>query len=304
MLCYGLRFPESSRRQPFDNWNDELDLDLLQMMVDAGPRRRYDPNDSARFFAELGLKSEAERNLCDFVERVFAASTPEELRLQLEVIPDGLRSSDSVAIFQGLGAPVTLQHLYGRLQKFTPEQFIVAGRIRDFIYDPRSEHGHLSVDVETTFLTTPLRREFLHWDVEARLRAHKRESSEANPFPDVDLVLPENLRNNFNPDGSVNADSIWSRGLDVKLHARGCEVKVEKVYQRINDGPLELLPFWHPYYSSTDTSCVDLLVASLDGQGERLPTTYQELRRFLPGEQRPLYCLGRCGHPTIVNSGT
>jgi len=280
-------------RQPYDGWSAETDLDVLDLMVSPGRGETSVPTEASELLRMLGVEPAASAELDQLLDGYFSACSATEATRRLAAVPRTLVARNTVPLVYGIDGLVALQHLYGSRRSATR---CVAGRIRDFIYDRATSLGHLAVDVVTEFQSG--RREFYHWDVEARLVVHRRQDHRPDdPFPDVDLVLPRAL---LDPASDRN---IWRRGLNLKLHARGCDVRVQKIYRRIDDGPLERLPFQNPLYASTPATCVDLLAASLDDAGEVPPTTYQELRRFLPGQQRPLYCLGRCGHPTIVNSG-
>ena len=284
---------------PDDGWRADTDFDQLSLMVAPGPGMPKVAEDQAEFLRSLDVQRAATDPLDKLLDAYFSQRSASAARDRLAGFADTLFASESFPIVSGIDGLVTLQQLYARRLSAAPD---VKGRIRDFIYDRSTSIGHLAVEVWTQFKCG--RREFYHWDVEARLTLHRRDDANPrNPFPRVELVLPPHL---VEEDSPVN---IWKRKLDLKLHARGCNVRVHRIFERIDDGPLALLPADHPFYWSTPASCIDLLVASRDEDGQTPPTTYHELRRFLPaalpGEthQRPLYCLGRCGHPTIVNSG-
>lgn len=167
----------------------------------------------------------------------------------------------------------------------------VYGKIRDYIFVDRTKSGHLSVDMCID------RSEFYHWDIEIAnggFGVHLRKGDPDdpndpyypdNPFPNVDLDLPEGATDPDEP------TSIWVRGLDHKLHARGKSIEVRHIYHRsLSDPDLTRLDDNHHLYMSTEASCVDLFT-----QG-RPPATFGELTDSD-------YCLGRCEHPAIVNTG-
>lgn len=289
----------SPSRQPHDGWDAETDFDQLDLMVAPGRGVEAVADEPTEFLRSLDVRAEAAEQLDGLLADYFSKRSAAQASRQLNQFAKTLRSSRSFPIVSGVDGLVTLQRLFASRNS---KEKKVEGKIRDYIYDMSTSIGHLAVDVCTEFECG--RREFYHWDVEGRMILHKRDDDQpGDPFPQVDLVLPPHL---LDPDSPVN---LWERKLDLKLHARGCNVRVHRVFERIDDGPLELLPADHPFYWSTPASCIDLLVASREEDGETPPTTYHELRRFLPAvlpgdaEQRPLYCLGRCGHPTIVNSG-
>lgn len=193
-------------------------------------------------------------------------------------IPDPLRPS--LEGVSGLSTMLLLTDLLlGKPQKMT-------GKIRDYVYLDGSKSGHLAVEVCIN------NARFYHWDVvvgEGEFTAHPRSEDEQdypdNPFPDVDLALPAMA---VDPDNPL---SIWARNLTHKLHARGPGIRVENVYYRdLADPDLVRLDDSHPFYTSTEESCVDLFTPGYP------PATVGELI----GND---YCLGRCGHPAIINTG-
>ena len=174
---------------------------------------------------------------------------------------------------------------------------VLYGKIRDYTYDKKEERGHLSVDVcidrKEFVKVNENRKEFYHWDIEIEngFRQMKRdepsnpdvETTYNNPFPGFNLpkiaIDPADPR------------SIWRRGLDYKLYARGKGIKVRHIYyRRVSDPELERLPVGHQFYESTTASCVDLFTEGPP------PGTFAELTDNG-------YCLGRCPHPPIINSG-
>jgi hypothetical protein len=165
------------------------------------------------------------------------------------------------------------------------------GKIRDYIFVDKTKSGHLSVDMCMD------RSEFFHWDIEildGEYRVHPRQGDPANPrdpyypdnpFPNVDLELPAAATDPGNP------KSIWARDLDHKLHAMGDRIEVRHIYhRRLSEPDLTRLDSKHQLYTSTRASCIDLFT-----QG-RPPATVGELKQ-------KDYCLGRCEHPAIVNTG-
>ncbi len=165
---------------------------------------------------------------------------------------------------------------------------VLYGKIRDYIYIQATGHGHISVDTCTDDRLTG-QRELYHWDVEVRGEGftvtQRNDADPQNPFPGLTL-----------PDGALdpnNSHSIWVRGLDHKLGARGTAIRVHNVYHRslsVSDTPLERLDDMHQLYEIDDDSCIDLFTRG------RPPATVGEL----VGND---YCLGRCASPAIYNSG-
>jgi len=167
---------------------------------------------------------------------------------------------------------------------------VLYGKIRDYIFIEGPENrgpGHLSVDTCTDDRMTG-RRELYHWDIEvpdALFEVTRREEDRSQP-PFPGLTLPQAA---LDP---TNSHSIWARGLDHKLSAKGQGIEVKNVYYRVlspRETPLQRLED-RRYYESTPESCIDLFTRG------RPPATIGEL----VGND---YCLGRCAHPAIYNSG-
>ena len=184
---------------------------------------------------------------------------------------------------------------------------VIRGKIRDytFVRDPASGlpgkgSGHLSVDICTDidgFVPVGVdRREFFHWDLEVvedgfivNTRTEPSDpdviSTYMEPFGGISLVLPEMTWSPASP------HSVWRRGLDHKLHSRGQWIRVTDVYHRkLVDPDLVRLDDNDRLCQVTDASCIDLFTAGPP------PGTFGELTNND-------YCLGRCAHPPIVNSG-
>jgi hypothetical protein len=243
-----------------------------------------------------------ERTLVELTELVRRFDA--EPRAVLEDVPESL---------QGIAGFTTLLFLQKLLPLPEPEQAmpqpiadkVLMGRIRDytFLVDPDASdygEGHLAVDVCTDVLEfVPLgedRREFFHWDISVGKRdfiINERQapspianpSAYATPFAGMEQVLPAFSRDPADP------RSVWRRGLDHKLHSSGKRVQINDIYHRkLSEPALARFDNDHPWYTSTDSSCLDLFT-----QG-RPPATFGELTAND-------YCLGRCQHPPIVNSG-
>lgn len=186
---------------------------------------------------------------------------------------------------------------------------IISGKIRDYTFVEDTGSGHISVDVcvdRREFVPVDEdRRDFYHWDVEVNRveeggfmvfkrqnpsdPADPNDSAYSDPFPMLDFPLPAEFIDPANP------GSIWRRQLDYKLHAESRSIEVRNVFHRnLSDPDLVRLsdtpPDVHPYYIQREESCVDLFT-----QGPP-PATFAELTQNA-------YCLGRCEHPAIYNSG-
>lgn len=225
----------------------------------------------------------------EFVSRLGIDLGVEELTSllrQIDAEPESV--VDVPAALQGIGGFSTTLLLNKMLLGVHPTLY---GKIRDYIFVDRTKSGHLSVDMCID------RRELYHWDIEilddglhVARRTEPTDPSDfdtypADPFPDVDLELPEMAVNPAHP------TSIWARGLTHKLHAKGKRIEIRHVYYRnLGDPDLVRLDPDHHLYQPTEASCVDLFTE------EYPPATFGELKQ-------KDYCLGRCEHPAILNTG-
>ena len=210
-------------------------------------------------------------------------------------VPEPLRG------LAGFSTVVFLQKVYPLEAEEPIADKVISGKIRDYIFVEATGRGHLAVDTCTDVLEfVPLgqdRREFIHWDIEIpegsfsvveRIPPNGVDdpATYGNPFPmDITTALPA-----FTVD-PADPRSVWRRGLDHKLSAVGRSIEIAHIhYRRLADPELVRYDDTHPWYDSSDASCVDLFT-----QG-RPPGTFGELASGG-------YCLGRCAHPMIVNSG-
>ena len=180
------------------------------------------------------------------------------------------------------------------------EQRVICGKIRDYIFDEATGSGHLTVDTRIDIYNsaasfsagTPDSVERYHWDIDVNgvYKVIPRDDNNPDdPFQNT-VDLPDAAKDPSNRDG------IWLRGgrpgLDHKLFAKGRDVVVRNVYRKFDNGSIvrydDATP--HPFYVSTDESCIDLLTKG------RPPATLDDL------PPQPGYCLGRCDHPQVVNT--
>jgi hypothetical protein len=178
---------------------------------------------------------------------------------------------------------------------------IFYGKIRDFTYLEATGEGHLAVDIcidRREFV--PLgedHREFFHWDIEVAKGGFAVEprtppgvptdqTAYGDPFPNLNITMPAMAIDPSDP------KSIWRRGLDHKLYARGMTITVRNIYWRKLSDPdlVRLSESDTDLYESTMASCIDLFTEGPP------PATFGEL-------SGSGYCLGRCANPPIVNSG-
>lgn len=240
-------------------------------------------------------------------------------------------------IMRGVGGHVTLCFLQAYLGRYVDREgklvlengvvipvnskfsVRITGKIREYCFKPHNPYGdvgnaHLVVDVtHQTFQEMrapkdppPFRTEEYRWTIQL-CNARVLQRSEGAyyhefPFPSlqgnpdvspggdrmptspVKVIFPAEATNPSNNNG------IWKRGLDHKIYAEGPDqIIVKEITRSDNGGTPSPLPDTHPWYEVTLESCVDLMFKDYPPSSE------------LP-EQRE-YCLGRCAHPVIVNSG-
>ena len=236
--------------------------------------------------AFLADRDQAEEVLSGLLEIDVVAQRAQAINV-LQRIDEGVATQEEVPVaLSGLGGFGAL--LVARAY-FFEEAHKIRGRIRDYLYVEDDQSGHLAVEVRTEFFASvkdrdsgkaPLRTELLHWDVDVEdaYGIHHRGLDFTNPFPQVDLALP----------GYAIA-GIWARDLKYKLHAKGTGIVVRHVYRKIDDDAIVRLPSTDPRYLSTDESCIDLLFNPYPPETELPPQIG--------------FCLGRCDHPPIVNTG-
>jgi len=262
--------------------------------------------------------------LQEFVDRfgsdggVHRAETPESLGMSAasaEICPSTER---------GIGSFSTVCYARWFLSLFATEKLTVCrragkivpvnqdlkptmkGKISDYIFiadaDGKTGSGHLSVDVTEEFFKNRQRNTvFHHWDIEIKkYEVHQRVDAgfpdfpfpvlQGNPElkaePDPKKVLVDFPKEAIDPENDL---SVWHRGLDHKLFARGKGgIKIHKIYESVNGSKLSPLPREHPWYTVDDESCVDLMFKGY-------PPAIG-----LPPQSN--YCLGRCVHPKIINT--
>jgi len=189
----------------------------------------------------------------------------------------------------------------------------ICGKIRDYLFVNKTKSGHLSVELaHEEFLTKqnfldcdPNHVTIYHWDIEIAhygYSVHHRDDialkdPTKSPFPTLPSPTDEDGKpvvvfppHALDPD---DPRSIWCRGLDHKLFARGKDVKIINVYRKIDDYPLMRIDENDAdgmrFYVSTEESCVDIMFKGYPPESQ-LPPQVE-------------YCLGRCENPPIINSG-
>jgi len=186
------------------------------------------------------------------------------------------------------GSPIATPVFYGKIRDITLPRATEGGH-----QTPTGDekmNGHLGVDMCIDDVASNTRR-FYHWDIEVVHNGFSvTERDDSNPSNPFGLAMAM-------PAGALDRDnrhSIWYRDLKYKLGAKGESIKVRNVYFRELSSKirqkLERLSQSHQYYQTSADSCIDLFTPHYP------PATFIEL----DGND---YCLGRCAHPAIYNSG-
>lgn len=159
----------------------------------------------------------------------------------------------------------------------------LSGKIRRYLFNDQNNSGYLEVDttVETFVNGNLVGKDAYWWAIAVMPGSYgvfKKDNTNPNdPFPGT-IPLPDSALDPDNPGGIVQ------RGLDHKLFAKGKGIVVLAVKK---NG--KMLPATDPVYASSVDSCIDIL-----------------FRGYPPEDTLPpqsAYCLGRCAHPMVVNTG-
>ena len=272
------------------------------------------------------LKNDRLEDILSTLEEEIGISRDKLSEIVDERYTNGSLPLDMPNVLKGIGGFSTLQFLQRALANIVPSPDFperrteVSGMIRDYVFVHESDHsqenyiasgsGHLAVEMITEVFDTnedyasknPSFRELIHWDIDIKKQGYKvfrrnpRDeviSGAAPPFSlnPGDLTFPPA---SINP---ANSQSIWCRGLDHKLFAKGPDAfEIHHVYRQINCDQIErideIVPIGggdiDPWYGVTPESCIDLM-----------------FRGFPPATELPDqsgYCLGRCKSPDIVNT--
>lgn len=242
-------------------------------------------------FASPARLSEAVLGLAD-------TDNPEQIRAWIDVIEsqDG-DAADVPSNLTGIAALPSVQLLHAYLASLEGVDFNirVRGRIDDYIYDAAKQAGHLAVNVKYEIFSTaasytsgiPDHVKEYHWDVEVTDGTYEvvpHSGDPNNPFPNTLANLPLD-RIAGDPTAVPPLPPLVN-----KLWAKGKGIVVRHVYEVFSPTSIVRLPDKHPYYVSTDESCIDMMWAG--------PVPAIKTEPFGP----PAYCLGRCAHPEIVNT--
>ena len=252
----------------------DLELDDLALVDDRGK------------LSEVGRK-----NVQDLLDRIKSRGNDPKDKGETEY----LRATDDVRrSLLGVGGFSVVQLLEALLASGVERQVFLSGGIKDYIFDKDTKSGHLAVDTRIKIYETsesfikgvPDRVERYHWDIEVEgiYEVQEHSGNDLDPFPGTAQY----------PDGveftKYTLREIKRRGLKYKLFAKGEKIKVRNVYEIFEDGSVTLLPKEHIFYTSTEESCIDIMF-------DRFPPAVD-----LPPQRG--YCLGRCDHPQVVNTGS
>jgi len=199
-----------------------------------------------------------------------------------EVTAADLRAAlDGNDALSGIAGYSVLQFLHAYV---TGERQPVRGKIRKYYFNDEQKGGYLEVDTEVDTVQggSVVKTDKYFWAIAIRPDTYRVVDRvgppSTDPFPNTVLFPPELL-------DETSDESIWGRNLDQKLFGQGTGVVVVGVKK--NDVLLD--PTTHPFYESTAASCVDLMFWGYPPRSE------------LP--QQRFYCMGRCSHPPVLNTG-
>lgn len=197
----------------------------------------------------------------------------------------------------------------GDLDLTIPHEIRIFGKIRQYAFrpsanDPYEGNGILKVVTgirywpldPTTGARDRANREVLRFRYRIRVRNNafkvieRDDSKPSDPFPGSEIIFDDEM-----------IDRLNERGYRYKLHARGTDIKIQRVWVKENNGPWQLIPKddtpndpnnkYRSLYSEVAENCIDILFVDFP------PTTKAGLGTT------PAYCMGRCASPMIVNTG-
>ncbi len=173
----------------------------------------------------------------------------------------------------------------------------ISGQITDyeFVEDGNTGRGNGRIEAITylTWTTVPngngrftTRTEAYRW----KIRVINNGFSIVPKGTDPNGPFPGTLA--FTPEMVSRIDAL---GFMFKLWAEGTDIKIDEVARKAGNSPnFTVLPESNPnyakLYAEIDENCIDMLFV------DRPPPTLGEM-------EPPLYCLGRCQGPLIVNTG-
>ena len=200
--------------------------------------------------------------------------------------------------FRGLGGVLAHEFLNAakatldRSGRFDPSKRVYEffyGQTEEFVFDKDDGSGRI---VNTTYFTTvtvPLgvgpivsTTDSYRWDIAVEpggFTVVPKTSNPNDPFPGTLDFSPAML------------NRINALGFQYKLWAKGTLIDIVAIEFKPNGAAnYSLVPASDPRYDRTDANCVDMLFVNFP------PPVLGTL-------QPPLYCLGRCDNPMLINTG-
>lgn len=285
---------ESRQRQApiedFASWTDIVpQKTLIQISPESGP-------------VDLNSVLSNEADLRSALDNLFpVASNIDNLRERIEFIRGEKSGADRerFELLNGLGgifAQAFLNAAEATLDDsgaFDPRKRVyefVYGQIDEYEYDKEAGSGRI---VDTTYFTTvtvPLgigpilsETESYRWTVSVEdggfTVVPKSNADPDDPFPGT-LEFDQAM-----------LDRIELLGFEYKLWAKGTAIAIELIEIKGEGDPdYVAVPASDPRYMTTAENCIDMLFVNFP------PAILGELRP-------PLYCLGRCENPMLINTG-
>ena len=276
--------------EDFASWTDIVPLTtLIQIEPDSAP-------------VDLNSVLSNEEDLRRALDNLFpVASNIDNLRERIEFIRGGKSGADRerFELLNGLGgifAHAFLDAAEATLNEsgdFDPTKRVyefVYGQIEEYEFDKDAGTGRIVDSTYFTTVTVPLgigpilsETDSYRWTV----------SVEKDGF----TVVP---KSNVDPDdpfpGTLEFDQavldrIELLGFEYKLWAKGTAIVIELIeFKEEGESDYSDVPTSDPRYRRTPENCIDMLFVNFP------PAMLGELKP-------PLYCLGRCENPMLINTG-
>ncbi len=285
---------ESRQRQApiedFASWTDIVpQKTLIQISPESGP-------------VDLNSVLSNEADLRSALDNLFpVASNIDNLRERIEFIRGAKSGADRerFELLNGLGGIIAHAFLNAAEAtldeggRFDPSKRVfefVYGQIDEYAFNERAGTGRI---VDTTYFTTvtvPLgigpiisETESYRWTISVEEGGFsvvpKSSADPDDPFPGT-LDFDEAM-----------LDRIELLGFEYKLWAKGTAIAIDLIeFKGEGDPNYVAVPASDSRYRRTAENCIDMLFVN------RPPAILGELRP-------PLYCLGRCENPMLINTG-
>lgn len=245
---------------------------------------------------------------------------PKYIKRLIQAIRDADKANTPIAGFGGINwtfAQALLDNgedkLHPNTEEFDPAasvSAIVTGKITGYEYKPGNRSGYMEA---ITYIhrntarggTAKPKTDAYRWKISIAAGGYIviPHSGDRNiPFRD-----PNDPTKPVLPFSAQALNEIEVRGFTHKLWAKGTKIEVLSVDQDKNHKPHK--PKWKllnktshtNLYLMTPDSCIDMMFKI--PAGGKVPETMTDLLAYVAGGRLPGYCLGRCGHPFIVNTG-